>query len=146
MEIIFVEGPQFVEEMNNPEGWEIYDRLCYLSPSEAEKEHHYFSVIDGKKIGVISFEISPYNKKQLWLKHIAVDDEHKNQGVANALIIHAFDDLPSRFPEQNGLVISSFSDEGEMFIRHKMEEHDYRIHTMIVKYPEIEEYAVGIAF
>lgn len=107
--------------------YDVTKRIKYLHFSWNSKEEH-FVIFDGKKlIADLSVQVNPYNHKQLWLMHIAVDPAYQNKGLATKLLEELFRYLKLRDLE---LVRSSPSDQGKLYIQPVMQ-------RLRDKYPEV---------
>lgn len=66
---------------------DVYDRLKYFHPGNVFQEETHFVVTANKKIvGVGGVQVNPYNKEQLWLKHVSVDPKFEGKGIARKII------------------------------------------------------------
>lgn len=106
---------------------DVFDRIKYLYFEWNSKEEH-FVIFDGEKIVAdLAIEPNPYDKKQIWLKHISVDSSYRNKGLATILLTHLFQYLKIRNLE---LVRSSASEMGKEYIQPVMT-------RLKDKYPEV---------
>jgi ribosomal protein S18 acetylase RimI-like enzyme len=106
---------------------DVHKRIKYLHFSWNSKEEH-FVIFDGQKlIADLSIQQNPYDKKQIWLMHIAVDPAYQNKGLATRLLEELFKYLKIRDLE---LVRSSPSDDGKLYVQPVMQ-------RLRAKYPEV---------
>lgn len=92
---------------------DVFDRLEYLYFGIFDKEHHFVAFDGEKLIGDLAIQENPYNKDQIWLKHVSIDPNYRNQKIATKLY-----DMLFSYLEQSGhnLVRSSPSDLGKLYI------------------------------
>jgi ribosomal protein S18 acetylase RimI-like enzyme len=123
------EFSKFVFVDNEDENEGIFSRLKYLHSSEIWDESHFIALDNNKVVGNLAIQLSPYNKAELWLKHVTVDQEYQNQGIATNLAEMLFKYLELR-PELY-LLRSSPSEMGTKYFSGIM-------HRLIIAYPHIK--------
>jgi len=74
-------------------------------------------------------QVNPYNKSQLWLKHVTVDPVYRNQKIATLMIDSLFKYLASTSYE---LVRSSPSEMGQSFIQPIMQRYKEKYPNVVV--------------
>lgn len=100
---------------NEDKNAETFDRLRYLHPSEMEREIH-FCHIDGRKVvSSLALQLNPYDDSEFWLKHVIVDEDYRNRGLASELYQAAVD-----YARKQGKAIkrSSATSMGELYLSH----------------------------
>jgi len=98
---------------------DLFERIRYLHSGEMRQEDHFVAFAENKRVvGDLALQQSPYDSQILWLKHVSVDEEYRNQGIAGRLLRRCMDHL-----EQTGkkMKLSSFSDDGERYLRHVLQ-------------------------
>lgn len=111
-EIKIIPGPEVVRYYLEDET--LFDRIKYLHPNEVYHETHLFAFDGEHVVGDVGLQNNPYDDSEIWFKHVSVDSEHRNKGVATALIAKSVDYVLS---QKKHLGLSSFSDEGELYIK-----------------------------
>ncbi|WP_315921414.1 GNAT family N-acetyltransferase [Mesorhizobium sp. SP-1A] len=93
----------------------LFERIKYLNVTEMQREQHFVChTPEGKVIGDLALQQSPWEQNTIWLKHIAVDKAYQNQGIATELLKRGFEHV-----EAQGKILefSSFSDEGKKYLK-----------------------------
>ncbi len=68
-----------------------FERLRYLHVNEMDKEIH-IAHFDGQRVvSSLALQINPYDNDELWLKHVIVDEDYRNRGLASELYQAAAD-------------------------------------------------------
>lgn len=111
----------------------VFQRLKYLHPTEIHREIHIIELDDDKIIGSVALQENPYDKKQVWFKHVTVDNKYRNKGIARALIERAFE-FVSKHPKYSSISISSFSDEGESKLKPLFKKLETKYQNITVRY------------
>lgn len=97
-----------------PANRNVYIRLDYLWDREARKETHFLALDDTRKIVAAgSVRPDPNAPDELWLTHISVDRNNKNQGHGKRILGAIF-----KYAAQNGYTLapSRFKVEGFSFL------------------------------
>lgn len=97
------------------ENHDVFDRIKYLFPSEMHREIHIVH-LDGKRIvSNLALQENPYDDSEYWLKHVSVDEDYRNRGLATELYQKAVE-----LARKNGKAIkrSSSSDMGQKYLSH----------------------------
>lgn len=69
----------------------LFEDFKYLDVNEMMREQHFVVEQNGKLIGTLGIQTSPYDPDELWLKHIVVHKDHRRQGVAKVLLAALFE-------------------------------------------------------
>ncbi len=93
---------------------QLFKKFTFLSPREMESEEHFIIVDDNKVLADAAVQESPYNAKELWIKHVQVANAYQKQGFGKLLMIAIY-----RYASKHGykLVHSSFTDDGEKHLK-----------------------------
>lgn len=134
MNLIKMDGEAFLSQVPETLGYEIYDKLKYLNPSEAARETHYFCEMNGHMAGVLSVQVNPYDSGTLWMKHVVVDPDFRRQGVAGFLVKQAWSQIRKDFPGVSVLESSSFTDEGRAYLKPLFEAHKPLLQGIELRY------------
>lgn len=94
---------------------DVYDRLRYLYPSEMGREIHFVHFDGRKVVSSLALEPNPYDDSEFWLKHVVVDEDYRNRGLASELYQAAVD-----YARDQGKAIkrSSSTDMGKQYLSH----------------------------
>ena len=93
----------------------VFDRIKYLHPSEMTQEDHIIALEGEKIVGNLAFQINPYNKTEVWLKHVSVDEKYRNKGIAKKLAEMAVEKI-SKIRTINTLAVSSYTKQGFQYL------------------------------
>jgi len=93
----------------------VFDRLRYLNPNEMQREIHFFHADQGKIISSLALQSNPYDDTELWLKHVVVDEEYRNRGLASELYQMAVDYARN---QSKAIKRSSATDMGQKYLSH----------------------------
>lgn len=69
----------------------LFEDFKYLFVEEMSREQHFVATQNDNPIGILGIQPNPYNPQQLWLKFVSVHADHRNNGVATALIRALFE-------------------------------------------------------
>lgn len=92
-----------------------FERLRYLHPVEMDREIH-IAHFDGKRVvSSLALQQNPYDDSELWLKHVVVDEDYRNRGLASELYQAAVD-----YAREHGKAImrSSATKMGKAYLTH----------------------------
>lgn len=106
---------------------QLFKKFTFLNPREMESEEHFIIVDDGKVLADAAVQESPYNAKELWIKHVQVAVPYQKQGFGR-LLMEAIYRYASKYEYK--LVHSSFTDDGEKYLKPIVAQLDQ-------KYPEV---------
>ena len=106
----------------------LFDRIKYLNSKEMMREIH-FVILDNKQIVADgALQQSPYEEKELWIKHISVDEDYRNRGYARAIMDSIY---KYAVKKKQYLVHSSFSDMGERHLPNMISQLDAKYPTAV---------------
>lgn len=121
----------------HPKDPTLFDRLKYLSVNEMEKETHIIAVTNGKVVGDVGLQVNPYDNSVLWFKHVVVDADHRNQGIAKKLIELT---LEYCIHKNMQLEISSFSEDGKSYLTDMLIHIHKEIPDLIIPNRDMDEF------
>jgi GNAT superfamily N-acetyltransferase len=88
-----MQGSDLLQFLSNHEdenkNW--YDRLHYVIPSEMRDETHIVHMDGNLVVSSLGLQINPYDTDILWVKHVTVDEDYRNRGLAKELYQAAID-------------------------------------------------------
>lgn len=93
---------------------QLFKKFTFLNPREMESEEHFIIVDDGKVLADAAVQESPYNAKELWIKHVQVAVSYQKQGFGRLLMTAIY-----RYASKHGykLIHSSFTDDGLAYLK-----------------------------
>lgn len=120
---------QYITKTQYTTNNDVFDRLKYLFPSEIGREDHFVVLDNGKIIASLAIQVNPYDEDQLWLKHVVVDENYRNQGLATKLIDALFKYLQKTNLE---LVRSTPTEQGQKYIQPIMQRYKQLYPNVVV--------------
>lgn len=114
---------------------DVFQRIKYLHTSEYHRETHLVILYGKKIVAMAGLQINPYNTNMLWIKHISVDENYRQNGLATQLIKGCFE-----YAQTHNLILknSSYSEMGEQYI-HKIFDRVKELYPN-VKFEEQDKY------
>ena len=114
LQFAFIDGSEIVSRFSGDDD-NPFARIKYLHVTEAPKEQHFICYTEQDKlVGSLALQQSPWNSAILWVKHVSVDRDFQNRGIAKQLLAMTFEHALS---VDKVLEFSSFSNEGKRFLK-----------------------------
>jgi len=70
---------------------DVFNRLQYLNPGDMNNEIHLVHFDGRRVVSSLALELNPYDDREFWLKHVIVDEDYRNRGLASELYQAAVD-------------------------------------------------------
>lgn len=118
--VAFLDNGEMFKRMRQRINKDVCKNIKYLCPQD-RMEDYLVVERDGKIVGVLGYQKSPYEPDMVWLKFISVHPKYRNQRIAKLLMDSLFKFL---LEEGYRLQPSIFSEDGEQYIKKYIEQFD----------------------